>query len=230
MGNAMNSDNENKQSSADEKKSSVTSTSSTWTSGSSTETSTEGSVVASAGSVPEVGNIASANVEAAPKKKKTIAIVAAIAVVAVIAIIIGVVVAMGGPGFYDDSSKEGQAPYKTDEEIQAEMDRTVEDGMLNISIASMIEFQNGTSAGTAYIENVPSNKYVMKVTITLDDGGDVVYESGGIKPDNYIETITLTKDLDAGTYPATATFTAYEPDSLEEVGQAAAKITIVVNE
>lgn len=147
-----------------------------------------------------------------------------------VAVIVGVAIALGNSGFYDSSSKDGQAPYKTDEEIQAELNRTVEEGMLNISIASIIEFQNGSSQGTAYIENVPSNKYVMKVTITLDDGGDVVYESGGIKPDSYIETIELKQSLDAGTYPATATFTAYDPDSLDNVGQAAAKVTLVINE
>lgn len=164
-----------------------------------------------------------------PKRKFLIPVIIGVVVLAIIAIIVSVF-AFGGAGFYDDASKDGQAPYKTDEEMRAEMDRSVEDGMLNISIASMIEFQNGTSPGTAYIENVPSNKYVMKVTITLDSNGDVVYQSGGIKPDSYIESITLTQDLPAGTYPATATFTAYEPDSLDEVGQAAAKITLVINE
>ena len=54
--------------------------------------------------------------------------------------------------------------------------------MLNISIASVIEFDDGTAPGTAYIENVPGNHYAMKVRIVLDDTGDVVYESGGLKP------------------------------------------------
>ncbi len=134
----------------------------------------------------------------------------------------------GGDDFYDNAAQGGQAPYKTEEEIQAELNRIVEEGMLNISIASVIEFENGTAPGVAYIENVPSNKYVMRVTITLDDTGEVVYQSGGIKPDSYIETITLSKDLDAGSYPATATFTAYDPDTLEEVGQAAAKISLSI--
>lgn len=167
--------------------------------------------------------------ETNPKRKYMIPVIIVLAVLIVAAIIVAAV-ALNGSGFYDDAAKEGQAPYKTEEEMRAEMDRSVEDGMLNISIASMIEFQDGTSSGTAYIENVPSNKYDMKVTITLDSNGDVVYQSKALKPNSYIETIKLDKDLDAGTYPATATFTAYEPDSQEEVGQAAAKITLVVNQ
>ena len=171
-----------------------------------------------------------ANEQEFKKKSKTpIIIVIVVLVIAAIAVGAWAVISNSG-GFYDNAAQTGQAPYKTDEEKQAELDRVVEEGMLNISIASVIEFQNGTSEGTAYIENVPSNKYVMKITITLDSNNEVVYESGGIKPDSYINTIKLNTDLAAGTYPATATFTAYDPDTLDEVGQAAAKITIVVDE
>lgn len=130
--------------------------------------------------------------------------------------------------FYDGNSILGQAPYKTPEEVQAELDRIVEEGMLNISIASVIEFADGTAPGTAYIENVPGNHYAMKVRIVLDDTGDVVYESGGLKPGTYIETITLSQDLEPGSYPATATFAAYNMDTLEEVGQAGANINLEV--
>lgn len=229
MSDATNKENSQK---TGENSSSTASTSSTW---SMTETSVASS--ASASSVPAASTPAPSAASAgapdasgsgASNRKRNRIIAGIIIVIVAIAVCIGISFALGG-GFYDNASKEGQAPYKTDDEIQAEIDRSVEDGMLNISIASIIEFADGTSSGTAYIENVPSNKYVMKVTITLDDNDEVVYESGGIKPDSYIETIELKKDLDAGTYPATATFTAYEPDSLEEVGQAAAKITLVVN-
>lgn len=165
------------------------------------------------------------------KKKKTVLIVI---IAVVLAALIGVGVfctwwfAGGGSDFFDDAAINGQAPYKTQEEIIAELNRVVEEGMLNISIASVIDFETGTSEGTAYIENVPSNRYVLRVSIALDSTGEVVYQSGGLRPDSYIENITLNEDLPAGTYPATATFVAYDPDSLEEVGQAVAKITLNV--
>ena len=170
---------------------------------------------------------------AASKPKRSLGSIIVIAIIAVVAAaaIIGAGVwwfSGSSQEFYDTAAAEGQAPYKTDEEIQAELNRVVQDGMLNISIASVIEFENGTSPGVAYIENVPSNKYVMRVEITLDDNGESVYQSGGIRPNHYIESIRLTKDLEAGSYPATATFTAFDPDSLEEVGQAAAKVTLAV--
>lgn len=165
------------------------------------------------------------------KKKSKVPFIIILVIVIIAAIGVGIwAFASQGGGFYDNSAQNGQAPYKTDEEKQAELDRVVEEGMLSISIASVIEFENGTSEGTAYIENVPSNKYDMKVTITLDSNNEVVYESGGISPDSHIDTIKLMKNLAAGTYPATATFTAYDRQTHEEVGQAAAKITIVVDQ
>lgn len=167
---------------------------------------------------------------AKPPKKRAPLIIAII--IAVIVLIVGLCLWFflgGGNNFFDSRAQQGQAPYKTQEEIQAELDRVVEEGMLNLSIASVIEFENGTSEGAAYIENVPSNRYVLRVSITLDSTGEQVYQSGGLRPDSYIEYITLSEDLAAGTYPATATFVAYNPDTLQEVGQAAAKITIVVD-
>ena len=132
------------------------------------------------------------------------------------------------PDFFDANAKIGQAPYKTEDEIQAELDRIIEEGMFNISIASVIEFADGASTGKAYIENVPANRYAMRVKLTLDDGGEAVYESGGIAPGSYIEEIALVRDLEPGEYAATATFTAFDMDTHEEAGVAAARVTLLV--
>lgn len=131
-------------------------------------------------------------------------------------------------GFFDADAKTGQAPYKTEDEIQAELNRIIEEGMFNISIASTIEFADGASLGKAYIENVPANRYAMKVKLALDDGREVVYESGGIAPGSYIEDIALARDLEPGEYAATATFTAFDMDTHDEVGVAAARVTLLV--
>lgn len=167
------------------------------------------------------------------KKKRNTGLIALILSIIILLIVASIAFstwwfAAGGSDFFDATAISGQAPYKTQEEIIAELNRVVEEGMLNISIASVIEFADGTAPGTAYIENTPSNRYVLRVAIALDSTGEIVYQSGGLRPDSYIENITLSEDLPAGTYPATATFVAYDPDSLEEVGQAAARVTLQV--
>lgn len=161
-------------------------------------------------------------------KKRTLLIVLACVVVAVAAWVLIWLFACGGSSMFDPNAQTGQAPYKTDEEMQAELNRTVEEGMFNISIASVIDFEDGNDKGTAYIENVPANRYNMQVVITSDDTGEVLYESGVLQPNQYIENITLTRDLDAGSYDATATFSALDPTTYDQIGQAAAKVSINV--
>lgn len=165
----------------------------------------------------------------APKRGARTALIAAGVALAAIAIWVLVwLFACNGSSLFDPTAQTGQAPYKTPEEMQAELDRTVEEGMFNISIASAIQFADGASPGTAYIENVPGNHYLMKVSIVADATGEQLYESGVLQPNQFIEEVVLARDLEPGTYDATATFLALDPTTYEEVGQAAAKITLNV--
>lgn len=184
-----------------------------------------GAPVAASGAPVDAGAQKKSN-----RKGKVIGIsVAGVIVVAIIAFLIWLFAAGGASSMFDSNAQEGQAPYKTREEIQAELDRIVEEGMFNISIASKIEFEDGQAEGDAWIENVPGNPYDMQVTITDDYNPDkVYYESGAIRPNQYIQKIKLKEDLDPGEYHATATFKALDTDTHEEVGQAAAKVTINV--
>lgn len=134
----------------------------------------------------------------------------------------------GGIIQFDDSAQNGNLPRKSDADIQRALNEIVEQGMFNISIASEVYFEKGTSEGMVRIENIPANHYYMKVAITLDETGENLYESGAIKPGQYIESIILKKRLDKGRYEATAVFTALDQKTLEEVGNAAAKITVIV--
>lgn len=123
----------------------------------------------------------------------------------------------------------GQLEGKTQEEIQAELDRVVDEGMFNISIANVVQFADGTSEGELRIENVPGNHYLMRVAIILDDTGEQVYETDMIEPNHHIQRDALDVVLPAGQYSATAMFSAYDQQTEEQVGQAAAKILIQVD-
>ena len=166
----------------------------------------------------------------APQKRalRTAALVIGLVLAAVAVWLCVWLFACNGSALFDANAQDGQAPYKTQEEIQAELDRVVEEGMFNISIASVIEFEDAQAEGTAYIENVPNNRYNMKVAITDDATGDVLYESGVLAPNQYIEKIALAKEVEPGMYSCTALFTALDPVTTEQTGQAAAKITLNV--
>lgn len=122
----------------------------------------------------------------------------------------------------------GQVEGKSDEEIQSELNRIVEKGMFNISINSDIVMEDGTSEAELRIENVPGNQYLMGVDITLDESGEVIYSSGILEPNHYIQKAALKRPLEKGVYSATALFGAYDMEQEEKVGEAGAEIKIIV--
>lgn len=122
----------------------------------------------------------------------------------------------------------GMLDGKTDAEIQAEMNRVVDESMFDISIASTMEFPDGASEGDIRIENVPGNRYLLECQLIETETGDVLYESGILEPNHHISKGKLLKDLEAGVYSALAVFTALDPDTEDEVGKSNVEVTIIV--
>lgn len=162
-----------------------------------------------------------------PKRRKRFWIALIVALICV-ALAIFLVMQIAGGGTSKRQGSIGQLEGKTADEIQAELDRVVDEGMFNISIASLVQFPSGNSEGDLRIENVPGNQYLMSVVITRDDTGQQIYQTDYIEPNHHIQTDTLDVDLPAGDYECTATFFAYDAETEEPVGQAAAKMTIEV--
>lgn len=152
-------------------------------------------------------------------------------VIASIAVILALLVALYffmDSTQYKDGGVLGQLDGKTMEEIQEALDSYVEEGMLNISIASVVTFEDGNAEGELRIENAPSNHYLMQVDITRNDNGQVIYSSDPIEPNYHIQYGRLNTDLPAGDYECTATFYALDMDTREVVGNAGANVTVVV--
>lgn len=129
---------------------------------------------------------------------------------------------------FDTDAMAGRIQTMTEAEIQEELNRVVEEGMFNISIASAIVFETPDGEGEARIENIAANRYHMQVDIVLDETGELVYSSKLIKPGFSIEKIQLTKELEPGEYDATATFSAITQEELQLFGQAGAQIKLYV--
>lgn len=109
------------------------------------------------------------------------------------------------------------------------LQQQIENSMFTINVRSTPVFTNGTSRGTIDIVNNPSNVFPCKVTLTVDDTWDVVYQCEDlIYPGQYINEIKLSKDLEKGAYPATLTYYVYDETGEENIGIIHAGITIAI--
>lgn len=129
----------------------------------------------------------------------------------------------------DSEALGGLLPGKTPEEISDILNKKVEEGMVDIGISAEPVFEKNGAKGRIGIENIPANRYSFRVRLTLDDTGEVLYETGIVDPGYYIEFIELNKELKAGDYPATATFTTYSLDESEDqISEANVKLLLHV--
>ena len=130
-------------------------------------------------------------------------------------------------GQREAAALKGSIKVMTDEEIQAELNRIVEEGMFRISIAStIVGYENGKAE--IRIENPLNNRYLMKVNLTLDETGEEIYATDLIDPGYYIQATEFDKPLAPGEYAATAIFTALYPDTGEIVGTVGAQVKIII--
>lgn len=130
----------------------------------------------------------------------------------------------------DSNATKGGIEGKSKEEIQAELNSKVADGMINISMNLNPIFKDGSSEGNLLIVNEEINKYPQVIEIYLNDTEELIYKSGVIPVGSKVETGRLVTDLDMGTYPCTAYFNAVNAENGELVGRAGASIEITVLE
>ena len=156
------------------------------------------------------------------------------ALLLLIAALLGVMFFTGNGPWYDPNASEGIAGLEG-EDLQAYLDAKVEEGSMNITVVTPLVFREGTTnqdaPGKIAFNNLEANHVDQKLAITLDDTGELVYESpGAISPGQNVEYITLNRELAPGTYAATATVTGYDRETHAERGALAAKIQIVVKD
>ena len=124
--------------------------------------------------------------------------------------------------------QEGVIPGYTEGQIKEILQRKADESTFSFEINSRPIFKNGESEGNIRIANPPYNKYLITVEIKLDDNNKIVFKSGEILPNHYIEYAKLNRKLKAGEYNATATINAYDTESGEYKGTSAAKLIIKV--
>ena len=130
---------------------------------------------------------------------------------------------------YEANVVVGDLPGKSMEERQAELDQVVAEGMLSMSVNATPFGSLGTDGGAVnwLIENPSNQGKLIRVEIRLEDG-ELIYETGALRPGTYVESAPLKSPLEAGRYDCTAIFYTYNMDTEEYIGQAAAEITLTL--
>ncbi len=127
---------------------------------------------------------------------------------------------------------EGWLPGKSDEDIQAELNRIIDKSRFNVAInPATVVSKDGTA--NFLIENVPANNYWMQVTVYYQDASgteQMLYESKYIQQGFFIESAEVTHVPDAGEYDGRAVFKAIVPESDEVMGETQAIMKIFVEE
>lgn len=144
----------------------------------------------------------------------------------------------GGIGAYFYNQKEAVPMISADllPEIGDANDRSISERAQEVADANYFTlqinpeavFEDGESEGSIEIVNPGTNVYPIAVDISLLDGEEVIYSSGAIYPNQYIETAKLATPLAKGEYPAKATINIYDPDSKEKQGVTEAELTIII--
>lgn len=101
-------------------------------------------------------------------------------------------------------------PGMTMEEILAALQAEADASRIRIKINARPEFESGDAIGSIYIVNSAENAFNMWVNIYLEETGELIYQSGMMPPNSYIDGDKLLVKLPAGEYAATADILAYE--------------------
>lgn len=132
----------------------------------------------------------------------------------------------------DREALEGWLPGKSDEDIQAELNRIIDESRFNVAInPTTVVMRDGTA--NFMLENVPANNYWMQVVVYyMDTTGteQLLYESKYIQQGYFIENAEVNHVPEGGEYDARAVFKAIIPESDEVMGETQANITIYVED
>ena len=127
---------------------------------------------------------------------------------------------------YAPNAVVGALPGKTDEQIKADMQGKIAEGMIAFSINTNIALVDGKSEALLKLESPITNTNNVKFVITRDDNGDQLYRTGLMAPNSYIDKDFLqTKDpLKKGSYNCTATITLHDEQTSNEIGKVQAAV------
>lgn len=147
-------------------------------------------------------------------------------------------VLIGGIGYYFYQSKAAvplisadllpESGDATDQRVSERAQEIADANYFTLQINPEAIFEDGQSTGSIEIVNPGTNVYPIAVDISLLSSGEVIYSSGAIYPNQFVENVALATPLAKGEYLAKATINIYDPESKEKQGVTEAELTIIV--
>lgn len=123
--------------------------------------------------------------------------------------------------------RDHTAREREDDGIE-EQNMLLAEAMKYINIESVIYFQSTEDKGTIRFANDSQNRFCIRGSIFSDQDGSVLYQSDGIDPGFYIDSIYLDTKLEPGVYPCTVLIEFYQPEDDRYIGETARKVVVII--
>lgn len=123
---------------------------------------------------------------------------------------------------------DGMLPTDDPDEILKLLQEKVDENQFAFRINANPIFTADCKSGNLRIENPTRNIYSMQAELILDETGEILYSSPLILPNQYVEYVGLSRQLESGNYAATVRFIAIHPDTDAYMGEVAAAISLSV--
>lgn len=107
----------------------------------------------------------------------------------------------------------------TDDEFKDYLQKQSDSDRFHLKLNTSMTFDSSKDIGHVRILNPASNKYVIQVQTYLDGKTDIIYDSGKISPEFYVEEGKLIKEITKGVYKTQNVITYYERNTNEKIGE-----------
>lgn len=131
---------------------------------------------------------------------------------------------------FSKNAQIGIMPGKTEEQVKDMLQKQLDDSMVSFSINSNPVFKDGKSKGKLMLEAPANNHNNLEFIIRRDDTGEIIYESGLLKPNQYIleDKLNPEEPLKKGSYSCTADIRMYDKKTNKMKGMVQAGLTITI--
>ena len=125
-------------------------------------------------------------------------------------------------------AQNGALSNMTMEEREGQMQIAADANYFTFKISDRLVLEDGKSEGYIGIENPNYNVYPMVIQIFLGEDGEggLIYDSGGILPNQHVDNARLLKKLPKGAYHALAYLYAYDPETHANLFKSTSPLTI----